>query len=54
MGNAALGMGLSMSDVIEMPWGRLVLMLQARAQSYEVEEEKKEPSFEQIAALFGR
>jgi len=28
-------MGLSMTDLAEMPWGRLVLMLQAKASTYE-------------------
>lgn len=36
-----------------MPWGRLVMMLQARAQSYEEDDEPKEASFNQIASLFG-
>jgi hypothetical protein len=43
-----------MSDVREMSWGRLVLMLQARAQSYKnTKEEPEEATFEQVAAFFG-
>lgn len=41
-----------MSDLDEMPWGELVLMLQAKAQSYK-DDEPKEASFKQIAAFFG-
>ena len=44
-----------MSDLDEIPWGELVLMLQARAQMYEEEkeEEPEEATFDQIAAYFG-
>lgn len=44
-----------MDDVREMSWGRLVLMLQARAQAYASakEEEPEEATFEQVAAFFG-
>ncbi len=51
--NAALDLGLPMSEIRRMPWGRLVMMLQARAQSYEEDDEPKEASFNQIASLFG-
>jgi hypothetical protein len=48
-------MGLSMTDLMEMPWGRLVLMLQARAQSYakEEQEEVREATWDEIMAFHG-
>ena len=47
--NAALGMGLSRDDLIEMPWGELVLMMQARADEVEAED-SREASWEEISA----
>jgi len=47
-------MGISMADIREMPWGRLVLMLQAKAQAYSKEEEVREATPAQVAAFFGR
>lgn len=32
-------MGLTRSDVVQMPWGELVLMMQARADSYEEDDD---------------
>jgi len=47
-------LGLTMSDLDEIPWGELVLMLQAKAQAFEEEkEEPEEATFDQIAAYFG-
>jgi len=46
-------MGLSMADLDEIPWGELVLMLQARAQSYRKDDEVEEASTEQVFAFFG-
>jgi hypothetical protein len=43
-------MGLSRADVMDMPWGQLVLMLQAKAQSYE--DGPKESTPEQVFSFF--
>lgn len=42
-----------MTDLKEIPWGRLVMMMQSRADQFEEEDEVKEASFDQIAAFFG-
>ena len=49
--NSGLGIGLTLDDLREMQWGRLILMLQAQAQSYS--DEPEEATFEQIRAAFG-
>ena len=53
--NAGLGAGLTKADVQEMPWGQLVLTLQARAQEFDEDgdDEVIEASPEQIFAYFG-
>lgn len=45
-------MGVPMSEVRRMPWGRLVMMLQARAQSYRDEEDTgpREATWEEVKA----
>jgi hypothetical protein len=46
-------MGVTQDDLLEMPWGRLVLMLQARAQSYKVDDGPREATWEEIVAWAG-
>lgn len=50
--NAALGIGLTRSDIIQMPWGELILMLQARADEYESLEDTgtREATWSEISA----
>lgn len=45
-----MDLGLSLADIREMPWGRLVLMLQARAQSYATDDGPREATWEEINA----
>jgi len=42
-----------MDDISVMPWGRLVMMLQAKAQSYKLSDEPREATFAEIAAWAG-
>ena len=42
-----------MRDLRRMPWGELVLMLQAKADQYKTSDEPKEASFAQIRAWMG-
>lgn len=34
-----MSVGITRADMMDMPWGQLVLMLQAKAQTYETEPE---------------
>lgn len=43
-----------MDDLTEMPWGELVLMLQARSQDYEEESEVRDATWEEILAFHSR
>ena len=42
-----------MEDVSVMTWGRLVMMLQAKAQSYKASDEPREATWAEIAAWAG-
>ena len=54
MGNAALSLGLSWAELAEMSWGRVVIMLQANAQSYKEAKAPKKGTDAQIFAWAGR
>ncbi len=43
-----------MSDLAEMPWGELVLMLQARSQDYADDEEVRDATWSEIIAFHSR
>lgn len=49
--DSALEIGIPMREIRRMSWGRLVLMLQARADAYD--DEPEEATFTQIKAAFG-
>ena len=51
--NSALEIGLTMDDVAVMSWGRVVMMLQAKAQSYSVDNGPREATFAEISAWAG-
>lgn len=42
-----------MRDISEMSWGRLVMMLQAKAQSYRTSNEPREATWAEISAWAG-
>lgn len=47
-------MGLTMADLTEMPWGELVLMLQARSRDYDEEPEVRDATWDEIIAFHSR
>lgn len=51
--DSALGIGLTMDDIAVMSWGRLVMMLQAKAQSYKIDDGPREATFAEISAWAG-
>lgn len=52
--NAALDMGYTRDDLLEMTWGELVVSLQVHAQRYETNSGPKKASEEQVLAWMGR
>ena len=42
-----------MDDITVMSWGRVVMMLQAKAQSYQIDDGPREATFAEISAWAG-